>query len=416
MIGKLRAKFVAINMGLVTLVLVITFLAVYASTQQRLARESMSSLERALSGQAHTEPHDDKFRPGSDPGHMPNAQFNVTLDDSGQIARVHGVLFDLSDEAALQAIVDLCLQEEADSGVMDDANLRYLRQETPEGTRIAFVDRNMEINTLRSLVTISLLVGSGSLLAFLLISLFLSRWVLQPVEEAWERQRQFVSDASHELKTPLTVILANAGIVLSHPEQTVGEQAKWIEYIRTEAARMTTLVSNLLFLAQSDEANPRGVMKGINLGDAVWSAVLPFESLVFEQGKTLDCDIASDVHINGDESQIRQLTTILLDNACKYANDKGRITVRLEASGERSVRLAISNTGGYIPREQLDSVFERFVRLDKSRTRKEGGYGLGLAIARSIAEIHNARISVQSTSEEGTTFMVSFPGQGGVSR
>lgn len=408
MIKRLRIKFVAITMSLITLVLVITFAAVYVSTQQRLVRESMSLLERSVSEPAHDEPHIDKFRPESDPGPMPTAVFTVTLDDNNHISRVDGVLFDLSNEEGLQAVVDLCLQNEDDSGIIEGASLRYLRQDTREGTRIAFVDRNMEISTLSSLVTISLLVGAGSLLAFLLISMFLARWALRPVEEAWEAQKQFVADASHELKTPLTVILANAGIVLSHPDQTVRQQSKWIEYIQAEAGRMTTLVENLLFLAKTDESRAQTVLSRINLSDAVWAAVLPFESVVFEQGKTLDCEIAPGLLIDGDEGKIRQLVSILLDNACKYSDDRGTVAVKLEAGRDHRIKLDISNTGGYIPGDQVENIFERFFRLDKSRARQEGGYGLGLAIARSIVELHNARISVHSTPEAGTTFTVVF--------
>jgi two-component system, OmpR family, sensor histidine kinase CiaH len=260
------------------------------------------------------------------------------------------------------------------------------------------------------LVKTSLLVGIGSLVAFFIISLYLAKWALRPAAKAWEQQKQFVADASHELRTPLTVILANAGIVLSHPEQTVHNQAKWIEYIQIEAKRMSTLIDNLLFLAKTDDAKSKINLSRVNLSDIVWGSILPFEPVIFEQNKTLVSQISPDCYIEGDESKLKELMGILLDNACKYEDENGTISVNLsEKKSEHKVLLSVSNTGAYIPQDQVNQIFERFFRVDKSRAREQGGYGLGLAIAQSIVRMHNAKISVQSTAESGTTFTVVFP-------
>lgn len=409
MINKLKRKFILINMLLITIVLLITFTAVYASTQQRLVRDSMIMLERTLTEEYHPEALPDRMKkPDRDPDFRHTPTFTVVIDGDGKIISAQGALFDLSDEEALDDIVDSALATGKDSGVIADANLRYLKQTSPAGTKIAFVDRSMEINTLTSLIRSSILVGLGSLLAFFLISLFLAGWALRPVQKAWEQQRQFVADASHELKTPLTVILANAGILLSHPEKSIGEQVKWVEYIQTEATRMTGLVDNMLFLARSDDVHPEAELVSVNLSDTVWGSVLSFEPVIFEQGKTLVSDIEPDLYIKGDESQLRQLVGILLDNACKYTDEKGTIRVELTAAADHQIKMMVSNTGAYIPADQLEHVFERFFRVDKSRARQQGGYGLGLSIANSIVEIHHARISVQSTPETGTSFTITF--------
>ncbi len=409
MIRKLQFKFILINMLLITIVLATTFIAVYVSTQQRLVNESMSILHRTIMEEKHGEPPQNEIRgPEKNPGFMPIPTFTVSLDAEENIIEAKGTSFDLSDESAVNDIVQTCLESGKDTGVIAGASLRYLKQSTDTGMKIAFVDRNMEINTLASLVKTSSLVGLGSLLAFFLISLFLGKWALRPVGKAWEQQKQFVADASHELKTPLTVILANAGIVLSHRQQTVQDQAKWIEYIQTEATRMTTLVDNLLFLAKTDDARAKVILSPVNLSDIVWGSVLPFEPVAFEQDKTLASDILPDLYINGDESRLKQLVAILLDNACKYSDDKGTISVRLSKNAENKVKLSVSNTGTHIPADQVDHIFERFFRVDKSRAREQGGYGLGLAIAQSIVSIHNAKIFVQSTPDTGTTFTVTF--------
>ncbi len=409
MIRNLKIKFVLINMVLITVVLAITFGAVYASAQNRLERQSMDVLERAVreENRSNPPPQGDK-EPMRDPGFVPIPTFTVDLDQDGNIVSAKGALFDFSDQAVLHEIVDQCLAGQGSSGVIADANLRYLMQSSDNGTRIAFVDRSMELSTLAGLIKISLLVGLGSLLAFLLISLYLANWALRPVARAWEQQKQFVADASHELKTPLTVILANAGIVLAHPDDTVQKQAKWIEYIQAEATRMSSLVESLLFLARSDDSKARIVMSRVNLSDIIWEVVLPFEPVIYEQNKKILTEIEPNLFINGDEGKLRQLVSILLDNACKYADDQGVIAVRLVRSREHKVQLTVSNTGSHIPAADLENIFERFYRVEKSRARQQGGYGLGLSIAHSIVEMHKAKISVASSPESGTEFTVVF--------
>lgn len=410
MIRRLKLKFILTNMFLITMVLVIIFGAVYASTRQRLEKESGEMLQRAImENQAGEFDNREQGRAPSlrKPDFKPIPTFTVTLDSSHKIIETNGALFNLSDTATLDQLVAFCLSSGQESGIIESEDLRYLKQDSPWGLKIAFVDRSMEITTLSSLIKTSIIVGTGSLSIFFLISLFLANLALRPVQKAWEQQRQFVADASHELKTPLTVILANAGIVLAHKDQTVKEQAKWIEYIQTEASRMSALVDNLLFLAKTDDVKSKVILNPVNLSDLLWSSVLPFEPVLYEQGKTLESVIEPDLYINGDESRLKQLVGILLDNACKYADDHGTITVRFfKKAGE--VILSINNTGGAIPEDQIEHIFKRFYRVDKSRTRQAGGYGLGLAIADTISKIHRAKIVVESSPDQGTTFTVVF--------
>lgn len=410
MIDKLKSKFILTNMVLIAIVLSIIFGAVYVSTRQRLEKESNEMLQRAIMENKSGEPEKgDPSRPPSlrEPNFKPIPTFTVTLDSNNKIIETNGALFNLSDTATLDQLVTFCLNSGKERGIIEGEDLRYLKQSSPWGLRIAFVDRSMEITTLSSLIKTSALVGAGSLTVFFLISLFLANLALRPAQKAWEQQKQFVADASHELRTPLTVILANAGIVLAHKDQTVAEQAKWIEYIQTEASRMSSLVDNLLFLAKSDDVKSKIILNPVNLSDLVWSSILPFEPFLYEQHKALDSDIEPDLYINGDESRLKQLVGILLDNARKYAHDQGTITVRLSKKvGE--VVLSVNNTGGIIPEDQIEHIFKRFYRVDKSRVRQEGGYGLGLAIADTIVKIHHAKISVESSPDDGTTFSVVF--------
>ncbi len=410
MLKQLRWKFILINMILVTLVLTIVFAAVLAFSYRRLEMESTQAMERVLRS-GNTDFPKREIGGGKPPNEKEppktmTAAFYVELNADGAVKNVFGENVTVTNEAALDAIVANVLAQERSSGTVRGESLRFLIQ----GNRIAFADRTNEIESLTSLLETSALVGFFGLLAFFGISLFLARWALRPIEKSWRQQRQFVADASHELKTPLTVILANMGIVLSHREETVQSQIKWLEYTQAEASRMKELVGSLLFLAQADDMQEALALSEVNFSDVVWSSVLPFESVAFEQNKTLASDIANNVVIRGNEDRLRRLTAILLDNAIKYSDECGTITLRLQKAQDKAL-LTVHNTGAQIPAGQLSHIFERFYRVDGSRTREKGGYGLGLSIAQSIVQSHHGRISVQS-GKQGTIFTVSLPAGG----
>ncbi len=407
MLNKLRWKFVLVNMLLVTLVLTIVFAAVLASSYHRLEMDSTQAMERVMRSGDTDFPKREigggKPPNEKEPRKMMTAAFYVELNGDNSVKEIFGEEVTVTDESALEAIVSNALAQEKSSGIIRGENLRFLVQ----GSRIAFADRTNEIESLTSLLETSALVGFFGLLAFFVISLFLARWALRPIEKSWKQQRQFVADASHELKTPLTVILANMGIVLSHREETVQSQIKWLEYTQAEASRMKELVGSLLFLAQADDMQEALTLSEVNFSDVVWSSVLPFESVAFEQNKTLTSEIAENIVIQGDEDRLRRLTAILLDNAVKYSDEGGTITLRLQTAQDKAV-LTVHNTGAQIPAGQLSHIFERFYRVDSSRTRAQGGYGLGLSIAQSIVEAHHGKIGVQSGSQ-GTAFTVALP-------
>ena len=312
----------------------------------------------------------------------------------------------ISDEA-LAGAVSGALEHGGSQGVLRDLELRFMTAETPAGLKIAFIDMNDEINSMNRILLTSLGVGACSLVALFFISLLFSGWAMRPVKEAWERQRRFVADASHELKTPLTVMLMNNGIVLSHPEATVESQRKWLESSAEEGERMKSLIGGMLYLAKNDGDTEKPLALRFSLSDAVWNRILPFESAAYERGLELKSDVAPDIYVNGDREQIKQLIGILLDNAVKYAGEGTTVLVRLSRQGERAL-LSVQNFGEPIDPEDLPHIFERFYRGDKSRSREQGGYGLGLAIAKSIADSHRARLTAQSSPDTGTVFTASF--------
>ncbi len=414
MILKLRKKFILINMLLVGVVLLVVFCAVCLSTHHRLREESLNAMRQAVShpfdGELpHLEISRKERRPGGKPMPM-TPVFIVELAGDGSVTSVRGKNVTVDPDAVTE-LVDAARADGTRVGRLPSYGLRYLISDNREGVRIAFADTGNERQSMRNLLLTSLVVGTCALGAFFAISVYLARWALRPAERAWKQQQQFVADASHELKTPLTVILANMGILLSAREQIGPQEIKWVENTQAEAQRMKRLVDDLLFLARADSAKSCLTFSRFSLSDAVWSALLPFEALAFEQGVDLQSEIQPDLWLTGHEGQIRQLAAILIDNACKYAGKQGIVTVTLRRAGEQLL-LSVHNTGAPIPEETLPHLFERFYRADPSRAREQGGYGLGLAIAQTIVESHHGRISVESSAGQGgTCFTVRLPQQ-----
>lgn len=410
MLHRLRVKFILINMLLVTLVLLAVFGALVYFTASQLERESVTVMTLML--RRDGVPPQFEFK-----APLPGAErewqsvipaFCVEVDQEGEVSLEAGENVKVSREVMEQAVEQVLASGER-RGRLSDLGLRFLREDDQDGTtQIAFSDLSWEWNSLWRLVFNSLLIGAGALVVFFLISLFLSRLALRPVEEAWRQQQQFVADASHELKTPLTVILANTSIIEGHAQDTVSSQDKWICYIREEAQRMKGLVEDMLFLAKHDDARRPTKSQLCNLSDLVTGCVLRFESVAFESGVELDSEIQPGLTLQGDLDCLERLVMILLDNAVKYAGEPGRVRLELQRRQERGI-LTVTNTGAPIPQEHLEHLFQRFYRVDGSRSRKEGGYGLGLAIAQTIVQAHRGQIEVTSDEKNGTCFTVTLP-------
>ena len=279
----------------------------------------------------------------------------------------------------------------------------YLIELKHYGKIIVFLDISQYQQVNKNLFFTTLFMGITAIILFTLISFGLSFWLVKPVKENFERQKRFISDASHELKTPLAVISANTDVL----ESEIGEN-KWLGYIRSESQRMSELVNELLMLARlDDKSGHKLIMSEINLSDLVLMTALPFESTVFEMGKKFDVDVQPDIQCKGDESALKHILTILIDNAIKYSAEHGEISVKLYNQSNKHI-IEVYNTGEGIKPENLSKIFERFFRQDESRNSKTGGYGLGLSIAKSSVEAHGGKISVQSVYGEWVKFTVTL--------
>lgn len=293
-------------------------------------------------------------------------------------------------------------------GTLEAYDVSYSVRQTPEGIKIAFVDRSYETSNIRNLLFWSLLVFFIAWFIFLCLVWRLSNWVFRPVETAWAQQRQFIADASHELKTPLTVILANMRILENHKEDTIANQQRWIESSNQEALRMKKLVSDMLLLARNDANEDQPIVaEPVLFSDVVLGAILSFESVALDNGLHIHETLDEDCVLDGDKTQLEELVNILLDNACKYAPAGSAIDVSLTRQ-DKNLHLSVHNKGNAFDEETLKHLFERFYRVDESRTRETGGYGLGLAIADSICQRHHGHITA-ANEDDGVTFHVTLP-------
>ena len=246
-------------------------------------------------------------------------------------------------------------------------------------------------------VTLVLLVILELLIYF--VSSILSKWIIKPAIDAFDAQKRFIADASHELKTPLAVIMASADAL-----EKDKKEKKWISNIQNESERMNNLIKSLLDLSKIESTTP--VTEDIDLSKLVIKSTLVLESLMFEKNIELKYDISENIIINANSEEIKQLVTILLDNAIKHSESNGKILVNLNEQ-KNNVVLEVKNKGKSIEKGQEEKIFERFYRVDESRNRNENRYGLGLAIAKTITNKYNGNISA-SSSNGYTTFKVVF--------
>jgi len=281
--------------------------------------------------------------------------------------------------------------------------------EAPETgyNQIRFIDVTESYEMLRSLALTLTAASLVVLTVFFFISRFFAKQAVKPMEEAWEKQRQFITDASHELKTPLSVINANCGVLYSNQDEPLNEQIRWVDSISRATDRMTGLVGSLLSLASMDDVQFEMQSTSFDLGEEVTAAVNEMEAVAAEKGITVTKVIEPDINIESDKEQIRKILSTLMENAVKYTPYNGEITTTL-IKEKRYIIYTIRNNGEGIPEDELPNVFDRFYRGDPARSSDNSGYGLGLAIAKTIADKLSIKISANSIAGEYTEFKLIF--------
>lgn len=282
------------------------------------------------------------------------------------------------------------------------ADYRYLRQDTRDRICLTFLDQGRSLSTFRSFLLSSILVSILGLASVLFLVLIFSKIVMRPVSESYEKQRQFITDAGHEIKTPLTIIDANAEII----EMEYGEN-EWLQGIRKQTLRLASLTNDLIYLSRMEEQKNQLQKINFSLSDLIEETVLSFQALADTQKKSFSLNITPLLSLFGDEAAIRQLVSILLDNALKYSKEHSQITVNLQKKG-KTIQFSVCNETESISKEHLSKLFERFYRTDASRNSETGGYGIGLSIAKAIVYAHKGKISASSEHEHSLTITVTF--------
>lgn len=444
MFKKLRNRFLIVNLVSISIMMLVAFATIYTITYQNVQRETNMELYKVsdfyhspynsskmprgegqgsgTGGNTGSSSGSDSFPsdttggdnggPGGDPNSPParSVSFMIKTDDHWKITDTHS-RFDMEDTFYTEALQKVDQNKVGDSErqtgqfTLHGTDWAYVVDPSGDGHMIVFIDVTAQQGILTNLIYTFAIVGLVMLIVIYFLSRYFANRSIAPVREAFEKQKQFIGDASHELKTPLAIINTNADVLLANQEDTIANQAKWLHYIKSETERMTGLTNDLLYLTQMDDSRSTMIHAKFNMSDAVESIILPMEAVIFEKNISLDYNIEPNLTVHGNSEQIKQVILILLDNAVKYSGPKGAVNVTLQKQNN-DVVLAVSNTGDGIAPEHLDRIFDRFYRTDSSRARKHGGHGLGLAIARSIVDQHKGELYARSVVGEGATFYV----------
>ena len=427
MIAKLRRKMTV----LVACFLLLVFIGVIASINYMnwrsitgQASETLDILEQNSGARPELDPP--HLKPDRQPGEKKGIRgeppdmtqaslgnyYVITADSEGEVTGWESDRSDLYTDEQIEELAGAALSSGKKSGRIGTQFFRVCSHDGDDrvsgsgdaDTMLIVLDLRLEILNMRSVLRLSVLAAAAAYLLLCLAAYLLIRRMLRPVQEAFDKQRQFIWDASHELKTPLAVIGTNAQVL----EGEIGSN-EYLGYITSEVNRSNKLLNDLLALARMDKKTIKPEFKETDLGKAVLSVVLPFESTVFEAGKKLETDIEEGLTCMGDGEMIRQLTVILLGNALKYSDEGGTISVSTGRKG-KSCYLQVKNTGQGIAPQDLDKIFDRFYRADQAHNREVEGFGLGLSIAKDIVDIHKGKIKVESEEGKETAFTVFFPG------
>ncbi len=399
MIKQLRWKFVAIAMGSL-LIILLTIIGLINGISFYQIDERADHLLNLLSEHGGSFP---KVEPGrekprsSPPGF--GMQFseetpfetryfwaNADADGSIQQLDTSHIAAITSDQA--RSYAQQALLRGKTTGYMESYKYQITQQES--GTLIVFLDRSTQIESGLFFLLVSCVVAAAVLLVMFVLLAIASNWAIRPVTKSIQKQKQFITDAGHEIKTPLAIISANADVL----ELQMGKN-EWLDSIRNQTTRLGRLVKDLLLLAKMDEERPGVAFARFDVSMAVTDAAMPFCALAEANGKSLSLQIQPGLILLGDMELMRQLVGILLDNAVKYALPNSEIQLALQQAGH-TVRLSVSNLCDPVPEGDLNRLFDRFYRADPSRTRETGGYGIGLSIAQAIVQLHRGKLSAQT--------------------
>lgn len=387
MIKTAQRRFILITLSILFIVFTVIFGAIWMITSENFARDTQISLND-VERQYQDDNSAKYFKP----------VIIAKISYGGNTTPIYRDEQKYSEEE-MKEIVDYAFSRDAETGNYGDAY--FMKKKQGAEIMLYVTDMSVEAEMFHSALLKTLILLSASFVALGLIVWGLSAKVFEPIRYILAKQKQFISDASHELKTPVSIISANADVVKTD------DNAQYVDSIKKQVERLNFLVSDLLTLARLDEGNVKSITERFNLSDEITQTALPFDAVAFEKGKTLDCDITPNVMYEGAKDDVKKILNILLDNAVKYSADGGKIKVSLKKAGAK-IELSVYNDGSLIPERDSEKIFERFYRGDLSRSRESGGNGLGLSIAKSIATANKWNISALSVYGKSMTITLTL--------
>ena len=406
MIKRLRRKFIAIAMVSVIAVLAVIMTAINIANFVSIDSNAQERIEILSENGGKFE--EKPFLRGKGFGdknlspEMPfeTRYFTVTLDSNANATEINTGKIAAVSSSAAEAYARKLYEENRESGFIE--NYKYARINKDGNVMYIFLDVGRELDTFYSFLTASIVISlAGSMLVFIMVLIF-SSIAVRPVAQSYDKQKRFITDASHEIKTPLAIIDANAEVI----EMIDGEN-EWTQSIRKQIKRLTALTEKLVYLSRMDEDGYKMQMESFDISQAAEDMTELFKTSSKARGITLKAETEEGLNYYGNEASIRQLISIMLDNALKYTDENGVIEVKLKAAGKNRI-LTFYNTVEEIEKGKLDFLFERFYRLDKSRNSETGGHGIGLSVAKAIAEAHGGKISAESTDGKSILFTVAL--------
>ena len=392
MFKKSRRKIVATIMSVLVLLWIGTLGIIYASSYFDMKRQNEQMLQAHAQMYTLPQPFDQMMPPNRPmPGFDPEAPrfrlsvfYTVAISHDGKVLEIRNGATAVYSDAALAQMAKEILASGESTGSLDD--LTFLKTDKGGYILVSFMDNTVVNESAMTLFRYTLIFGGAALILFFFLSVFLARKIVAPLEESYQKQRQFISDAGHELKTPVSVVSANAELL----SRELGDN-QWLRNIQYENERMGILVGQLLDLARTENVTPQ--MEYIDFSRLVAGEMLPFESVAFEKGLVLNSSITNGITVEGNSTQLKQLTSILLDNAIRHSKPAGE--VRLTLTKDHGIaEISVINKGDEIPAEHRERIFERFYRMDTARNGEDKHYGLGLAIAKAIVDAHHGHIQV----------------------
>ena len=418
MIRKLRKKFLAAAIIAVFLVLLVLIGAINLLNYRSLVSDADGTLQILAEnkGAFPRQMFREQDRPSelqAPPNEGNNGPFGERRGDSRELAyqsRFFTAWFS-DDKLSLINLDNLASLSEEEAAALAESvyasgrekgfaeEYRYRRAACDGETLLVFLNCQRELATFRDFLYASIGISLGGTLAVFLLLLVFSGRIVRPIAESYEKQKRFITDAGHELKTPITIIRADADVLASELD---GEN-EWIADIRKQTGRLAELTEDLIFLSKMEEENPALQMEALSLSELVDETAQSFQSLALSKGKRFSASVAPNLQVRGDEKALAKLVSILLDNAMKYSTEGGTVDLTLEKTG-KNARLSVKNSTPPMEKGNADRLFERFAREDCSRNSESGGFGLGLAIAKAVTEAHKG--TIRAESEDGASLTV----------